>query len=133
MKFVSSKMHGILDYIIVFMLSISPFIFNYEEDSIHCRLLMVTALLLLLTSLLTDFEFFLVKVFSFKTHLKIDFLLGIFLISSPLIFDLREHSIAPHLVLGFGIISLSFFTKNSIETNKAAEQLQNDMELQEIK
>jgi len=131
MKFVNSKIHGILDYVLVFLLSISPFLFNYEEDSIHCRLLMVTALLLLLISLLTDFEFFLVKVFSFKTHLKIDFLMGIFLVSSPLIFDLKEHSIVPHLTLGIGILTVSFFTK-AIGQN-TAEPLQNDIELQEIK
>lgn len=130
MKFVNSKIHGILDYVLVFLLSISPFLFNYEEDSIHCRLLMVTALLLLLTSLLTDFEFFLVKVFSFKTHLKIDFLLGIFLMSSPLLFDLKEHSAVPHITLGVGILLVSFLTK---AVGNTSETLQNDIELQEIK
>lgn len=124
MKIINSKMHGIIDYISVFMLSVSPFLFNYEDDSIHCRLLMVTGLLLLLTSLLTDFEFFLVKIFSFKTHLIIDFLLGVFLATSPFFFDLKEHSIMPHIFLGIIIISLSFFTKSITENIKNEEDTQ---------
>lgn len=131
MKLINSKIHGIIDYLLVFMLSISPFIFDLEEDSIHCRLLMVTGLLLLLTSLLTDFEFFLVKIFSFKTHLVIDFLLGVFLATSPLFFDLKGHSMIPHIVLGIAIISTSFITKTSQELVKVEEELQNDMVIQD--
>lgn len=131
MKLINSKTHGIIDYILVFMLSISPFIFDLEEDSIHCRLLMITGLLLLLTSLLTDFEFFLVKIFSFKIHLAIDFLLGAFLATSPILFNLKEHSMIPHIVLGIAIIGTSFITKTSQEPAKVEEELQNDMIIQD--
>lgn len=134
MKLINSKMHGILDYVLVFMLSIAPFIFNLDEESIHCRLLMVTGLLLLLVSLLTDFEFFLVKVFSFKVHLILDIALGIFLAISPLLFDLSGNSIVPHIVLGLAIIGTSAITKTSKEPAKVEEMqedLQNDMITQE--
>jgi len=134
MKLINSKMHGILDYVLVFMLSMAPFIFNLDEESIHCRLLMVTGLLLLLVSLLTDFEFFLVKVFSFKIHLIIDVALGIFLAISPLLFDLSGHSIVPHIVLGLAIIGTSAITKTSKEPAKVEEMqedLQNEMITQE--
>ena len=131
MKLINSKIHGIIDYLLVFMLSISPFIFDLEEDSIHCRLLMVTGLLLLLTSLLTDFEFFLVKIFSFKAHLVIDFLLGVFLATSPLFFDLKGHSMIPHIVLGIAIMGTSFITKMNQEPVKVEEELQNDMIIQD--
>lgn len=127
MKLINSKTHGIIDYILVFMLSISPFLFDLAEDSIHCRLLMVCGLLLLLTSLLTDFEFFLVKIFSFKTHLAIDFLLGLFLATSPLFFNLKEHSIIPHISLGIAILALPFFTKRNSEPAKVEEKTQNNM------
>jgi len=134
MKLINSKMHGILDYVLVFMLSMAPFIFNLDEESIHCRLLMVTGLLVLLVSLLTDFEFFLVKVFSFKIHLIIDVALGIFLAISPLLFDLSGHSIVPHIVLGLAIIGTSAITKTSKEPAKVEEMqedLQNKMITQE--
>lgn len=131
MKLFNSKIHGIIDYLLVFMLSISPFIFDLEEDSIHCRLLMVTGLLLLLTSLLTDFEFFLVKIFSFKMHLVIDFLLGVFLATSPIFFDLKGHSIIPHIVLGIVIIGVTFITKTTAEPAKVEQEIQNDMIIQE--
>ena len=134
MKLINSKMHGIMDYAIVFMLTAAPFIFNLDEESIHCRLLMVTGLLLLLISLLTDFEFFLVKVFPFKTHLFLDILLGLFLASSPLFFDLKEHSIIPHVVLGIAIIGVSLITKTSKEPVQVSEiqaNLESDMLTQE--
>jgi len=130
MKLINSKMHGILDYVLVFMLSIAPYMFNLDEESIHCRVLMVTGLLLLLVSLLTDFEFFLIKVFTLKTHLIIDILLGIFLVTSPFTFDLSGRSIVPHIVLGIAIISVSLFTKTtkeSVEVSEIQEDLQNDM------
>jgi len=130
MKIINSKMHGILDYSIVFLLSIAPYLFDMNEDSIHCRLLMVTGLLLLLSSLLTDFEFFLVKVFSFKTHLKIDFILGSFLAISPLIFNLSGNSILPHIILGITVMALSLITKTGKEESKE-NTIQE--ELQEIK
>ena len=134
MKLINSKMHGILDYVLVFMLSMAPFIFNLDEESIHCRLLMITGLLLLLVSLLTDFEFFLVKVFSFKIHLIIDVALGIFLAISPLLFDLSGHSIVPHIVLGLAIIGTSAITKTSkepVKVEEMREDLQNEMITQE--
>lgn len=125
MKLINSKMHGILDYVLVFMLSITSFIFNFEEDSIHCRLLMITGLLVLLVSLLTDFEFFLVKIFPFKTHLMLDILLGIFLATSPFFFNLTGFSIVPHITLGILIISLGIATKRTKEP--AIVQVQEDL------
>lgn len=130
MKIINSKMHGILDYCIVFLLSIMPYLFDMDEDSIQCRLLMVTGLLLLLSSLLTDFEYFLVKVFSFKTHLKIDFILGALLALSPFIFDLSGNLILPHIVLGISVSILSLITKTQKENAKQENQVQE--ELQEI-
>jgi len=130
MKFINSKMHGILDYVLVFMLSITPFIFNYDEESIHCRLLMVTGLLLLLVSLLTDFEFFLVKVFSFKIHLMFDILLGFFLATSPFLFNLSGYSILPHIVFGITIVGVGIITKTTKEPAKVSEmqeEFQNDI------
>lgn len=126
MKLINSKIHGILDYVLVFMLSVTPFIFNFEEESIHCRLLMVTGLLLLLTSLLTDFEFFLVKIFTFKTHLFLDILLGVFLSTSPLFFNLSGFSVIPHVTLGLLIITSGIVTKRSKEPVMVS-QIQEDL------
>jgi len=134
MKIINSKTHGILDYSIVFLLSISPYLFDMDDDSIHCRLLMITGLLLLLCSLLTDFEFFLVKIFSFKTHLKIDFALGAFLALAPFIFDLSGKSIVPHVFLGIAVCTLSLLTKkdNQIVKQENYEGNPIQKELQEI-
>lgn len=115
MKIFNSKTHGFLDYSIGFLLFISPLLFDYDEESIHCRLLVVIGLLLLLTSLLTDHELFLVKIFSFKTHLIIDFLLGAFLLISPWLFELSGKSILPHIVLGISIIGISLLSKAKIQ------------------
>ena len=131
MKFLNSKTHGIIDYFLVFMLSISSFVFNYEEDSIHCRLLMVIGLLVLLVSLLTDFEFFLVKVFSFKTHLIIDIILGAILLTSPFFFELSEHTILPHIISGTLITGNGIFTRTS-KVDARVSEIENKLQTEII-
>jgi hypothetical protein len=114
MRILNSKIHGLLDYSIGFLLFVCPVFFDYDEESIHCRLLVVTGLVLLLTSLLTDYEFFLVKIFSFKTHLIIDFMLGAFLALSPWMFELSGKTVVPHIASGIAIMSLSLLTKTRL-------------------
>lgn len=118
MRILNSKIHGILDYSIGFLLFVCPVFFDYNEESIHCRLLVVTGLILLLVSLLTDYEFFLVKIFPFKTHLVIDFMLGAFLALSPWMFELSGKTVVPHIASGIVIMSVSLLTKTKLDAKE---------------
>lgn len=122
MRTITSKIFGIIDYSIAFLLFASPVIFDYPEDSLHCRILMVSGLSLLLISLLTDHDFYLLKIFSFKNHLRINFLLGLILAFSPHLFELSNATILPHIFLGIclmvsSVIGMKTFKIKDLITN----------------
>ena len=75
MKIISSKLHGILDYIVVIFLLVSPTIFKMECP-VSCFTYSLAGVHFLLT-ILTRFELGLIKVIPFPVHGIIEFFVAI--------------------------------------------------------
>jgi hypothetical protein len=62
--------------------------------------------MVLLQTILTDFEVGLVRKLPMKTHLSVDFFIGLFLALSPWLFGFADYIAWPHVVFGvFSIIA----------------------------
>lgn len=104
MRFISTKMHGVMDYIYGLLLIASPWLFNFADGGAKQWVPVVVGVMVLLMSVMTDYEAGLTQVIPMSGHLTMDVIAGIFLAASPWIFGFADEVSTPHIVLG--IISI---------------------------
>jgi hypothetical protein len=78
MKFISPKIHGIIDYLVVIFLLASPTIFGFT--GLLATFTYALAIVHLLLTILTDYNVGLIKVIPFTFHGTIEFIVGVALI-----------------------------------------------------
>lgn len=110
MRFIPTRIHGMLDYIVGVLLIFAPRIFNFENTGVASQLPVFLGVATIVYSLLTRYELGLVKVIPFKAHLTIDFLSGVLLLVSPWAFGFAETVWVPHVVVGLLEIGAAMMT-----------------------
>lgn len=111
MRFISTKVHGIMDYISGLLLIASPWLFNFADGTSAQSIPVAIGIALLLISMLTKYEAGIANVFSMPMHLSIDAIAGIILIASPWLFDFTHRIMWPHLAFGLFEIMAGFMTQ----------------------
>jgi hypothetical protein len=102
MKILSTKVHGILDYIMGALLIASPWLFGFNSENAGAEA-WVPILLgvgMILYSIMTNYEYGLTDNISMKAHLILDVIAGLFLAASPWIFGFNDVVYLPHVILG---------------------------------
>ena len=113
MRFISTKVHGLLDYLVGLLLIASPWIFGFYSLSVATFLPIVLGAAALVYSLFTNYELGLIRILSVPTHLLLDILSGILLAVAPWVFGFDDVVFLPHLIFGTFEISAAFMTKNT--------------------
>jgi len=111
MRFISTRAHGVLDYLMGIALIISPWVLNFNRGGAETYIPIIVGATALFYSLFTDYEMGLVKSISMKTHLTLDVLSGIFLALSPWLFGFHDTVYAPHLIFGILEIGAGLMTR----------------------
>lgn len=100
MKFIKPDLHGIIDYVVVIFLWLSPTLFelsNYVSMltyGLGCVHLALTAL--------TDFKYGLIKIIPFRLHGWIELVVSITLIGAPWLLGFSEMPVDRFFYVGFG-------------------------------
>ena len=110
MQFINTKSHGILDYLVGFILISSPFLLGFYHDGWESWVPISLGGLTILMSLFTNYELGALRLLPMTVHLGIDFLAGAFLAASPWIFDFHQVVYWPHVILGLGEILVVVFS-----------------------
>lgn len=124
-RFIPTKVHGALDYIVAIALILAPWIFNFANVGGPAVVIpVVLGIGLILYSLFTRYEWGLIKVVGMPVHLVFDVLASVFLIASPFLFgfaDMAANVWLPHVVVGIAVIIVVIFTQTqpgtSVEAN----------------
>lgn len=116
MRFIDTKIHGMMDYLMGILLIVSPWLFGFHDGGAAQWVPIILGLGALLYSLMTDYELGLLKVISMKAHLTIDLIAGLFLAASPWIFGFADQVYLPHLILGILEMGASLMTKQHPST-----------------
>lgn len=114
------KAHNYIDYALAFLLMISPSIFNMNSDSMATKITFTIGLSLLLVNFITYHKLGLARILHVKTHLKVDFFLGLFLALSPFLYGFYKNIYLPQLILGLLVISNTLFIKLTSKKLKRA-------------
>ncbi|NLB94508.1 MAG: hypothetical protein GX785_02250 [Armatimonadetes bacterium] len=118
MRFISTYVHGIIDYAAAAALALAPNVFRFARlGGAPVRTLRGLSVFAVLYSVFTDYEWGAVKVLSMRTHLKIDAAFGLFLLAAPRALKLAGlDARARRTYEGFGLFSLaaSLLTKTEV-------------------
>jgi len=116
MRFIPTRFHAPLDYIVGAALIAAPWIFQFSEHTAATVVPIVLGIGLIVYSLFTNYELGLWKVAPMAVHNLIDIAAGAVLAASPWIFGFADASAnvwVPHLVVGLAAIFLGVTTKQS--------------------
>ncbi|AKD03621.1 SPW repeat protein [Pontibacter korlensis] len=106
MRFIPTRFHGILDYVVGLILIAAPWLFGFSDSGWATWTIVAAGLATLLMTVMTDFEVGLVHKIPMQTHLMIDFGMGVILALSPWMFNFADRVFMPHLIGGiFAILS----------------------------
>jgi hypothetical protein len=113
MRFLSTKVHGVMDYLMGILLIASPWLFDFARGGAETWVPVALGASAIIYSLITDYEYSISRSISMRTHLTLDLLSGILLAASPWLFNFNEYVYMPHLVLGLLEIGASLVTQTS--------------------
>lgn len=119
MRFIPTKVHGILDYMMGILLVSSPWFFDFADNGAETWVPVILGAGAIIYSLITDYELSLARTISMKTHLTLDLLSGVLLAASPWIFGFADYVYMPHLILGILEIGASLMTKTRPSNSRA--------------
>jgi hypothetical protein len=111
MRFISTKVHGFLDYLVGLFLIACPWIFGLDPAAPEGMIFIIMGIAAFIYSIFTNYELGLVRVLSVQTHLALDVLSGIVLAASPWIFGFSDKVYIPHLILGLFEIGAGLMTQ----------------------
>jgi hypothetical protein len=113
MRFLSSRIHGIVDYLYGVVLIFIPWIMGFGNIFNHSAAMLVPVLFgcsIFVYSIFTNYDFSLMKAIPFNIHLWLDIIGGIFLAVSPWLFKFHHYVFLPHLTAGVFYVFVAFIT-----------------------
>ena len=116
MRFVPTKFHAPLDYIVGVFLIASPWILQFSEHTAATVVPVVLGIGLIAYSLFTNYELGVWKVAPMAIHNLIDIVAGALLVASPWLFGYADHTAHVWLsdvVVGLAAIFLGLTTKQA--------------------
>lgn len=113
MRFITRKTHAVLDYIMGVLLIASPWILGFADVEAAKWSAVAVGALMLIMSLMTDYEGGAKKAISMGTHLTMDLLAGLFLAASPWLLGFNDQVYLPHLILGIMEIGAALCTQRT--------------------
>ncbi len=111
MRFIPTKVHGVMDYIMGILLIASPWLFDFNRGGMETWIPVILGVGALVYTVMTDYELGLTRRLAIPTHLILDLVSGILLAASPWIFGFADYVYLPHLVLCIIEIGASLMTK----------------------
>src|SRR3954447_6567141 len=116
MRFIPTKLHAPLDYIVGAALIAAPWIFQFSDHTAATIVPIVLGIGLIAYSLVTDYELGLWKVAPMAVHNLIDIVAGALLATSPWLFGYADEGAnvwMPFVVIGVAAVLLGLTTKQA--------------------
>lgn len=114
-RFLPTKVHGVLDYVVGIALIAAPWLFQFANVGGAAVVIPIAlGVTLIVYSLLTRYEWGLIKVLPMAYHLMIDFAAAVFLAASPFIFGFISQAAnvwLPHIVVGLAVVAVVIVSK----------------------
>ncbi len=113
MRFLSTKSHGVMDYLMGIVLIAAPWLLGFAEGGAETWVPVAIGVAMLGLSMLTNYEMGIIKTVPMPLHLTIDLMSGLLLAASPWLFGFADRVYLPHLILGIAEIGASLITQKT--------------------
>ena len=113
MRFISTRVHGMLDYLMGVLLIAAPWLFAFARGGAETWIPVLLGAGALLYSLMTNYELGLIRRISMPVHLGLDAGSGAFLAISPWLFGFADFVWVPHLILGLIEVASALTTRKT--------------------
>jgi hypothetical protein len=116
MRFIPTRLHAPLDYIVGVVLIAAPWIFQFSDIGAATVVSIVLGVGLIAYSLFTNYELGVWKVAPMAVHNLIDIVAGALLAASPWLFGYADEGASvwvPFVVIGIAAVFLGFTTKQA--------------------
>src|SRR3954447_292663 len=103
MRFIPTRMHGAMDYLVGALLIAAPWIFQFSDNGAAKWTSIGVGIAMLGASMMTNYELGVIRIIPMHAHLVMDAILGVFLAASPWIVGYStegSNAWAPMLVIG---------------------------------
>jgi hypothetical protein len=120
LRFITTPIHGVMDYVMGILLVSSPYLFGFATGGPEQWLPIVLGIVLLLQSMMTRYELGLLPVISIPVHIRIDLANGLLLAASPWLFGFADQVCWPHLILGLIEIGAACCTETKMAVRSLA-------------
>jgi general stress protein CsbA len=111
MRFIPTRTHGVIDYLMGALLIIAPYILGFADGTAAQWIPQILGAALIGASLLTDYELGVVRMIPMPVHLLLDVAAGVLLAVSPWLFGFADRVFWPHLVVGVLEIGAGLMTR----------------------
>ena len=111
MRFISTRAHGVLDYVVGVLLILAPWVLGFAAGGAETWVPVLLGAGVIIYSLLTDYERGVSPAISMRAHLWLDALGGALLALSPWLFGFADLVKTPHVVVGLLEIGLALTTR----------------------
>ncbi|MXQ11058.1 SPW repeat protein [Microvirga makkahensis] len=116
MRFVSTRIHGVMDYIVGLLLLAVPYLLGFADGSAAQWVPTILGVAIIGMALITDFELSVVKLIPMPLHLGIDIAGGLLLLVSPWLFGFADRVMWPHVIVGALEVGLALTTRTVPDT-----------------
>lgn len=115
MRLIPTKAHAAMDYLGGLILLIVPLFWLNDPTTPQAAIWTPVAIgaLILVQSMITDFELSLANLIPVTGHLAMDALVGAILLISPWVFGFAEIVWIPHVVIGLALIGAALMTETT--------------------
>ena len=110
MRFIPTRFHGILDYVVSLLMIASPWYLRFADNAYATWTIVIAGAVILFLAIFTDFEVGIAKKIAMQPHLMLEFGVGVILALSPWLFGFANHVYTPHLIAGVFLILDSLAT-----------------------
>ena len=111
MRFLPTRVHGVIDYLWGLALLASPWAFGFADGGAAQWVAVVFGVGAILYSAVTDYELGLLRLAPMRLHLLFDGLGGAVLAASPWVFGFADRVYGPHLAFGLFSVVASLVTR----------------------
>jgi hypothetical protein len=112
-RFIPRKTHAILDYLVGGLLLVAPNLLGFSDEGEAAMVPRIIGIVIILQSLITDYEISIAKLIPFRIHLIGDVLTGLILLLSPFVFGFIDEPVnvwLPHILVGLmelGVVAMT--------------------------
>ncbi|HEY8567134.1 MAG TPA: SPW repeat protein [Beijerinckiaceae bacterium] len=117
MRFIPTRIHGMLDYGSGLLLIALPYLFRFADGTAAQYVPQVIGVAVLLMSLITDYELSIAKLIPMPVHLAVDVAGGLLLAASPFLFGFSDRVMWPHVIMGLAEIGAGLMTRTVRDTD----------------